>query len=267
MQESGGGGEGDEYWEKYLTFTFSSNGTIGINHGSSSPNVTVFYKKNDSAWVQYTLGTMLTVNSGDVIKWKGNNPQYASSTLTNYKNNFSGSASFEAYGNIMSLTNGDDFKTASALTANYTFTALFSASSVTSVENLVLPAETITINCYTRMFQACTSLTTPMEVLPSMSLAKQCYLQMFMNCSNLTAAPTLPSTTVTDGGYQQMFYGCSRLNYVKCLALTLATSTSTDYWLHNVASSGTFVKNANKTDWSRDASGIPANWTVQNATS
>ena len=39
-------------------------------------------------------------------------------------------------------------------------------------------------------------------------------------------------------------------------------SNTTWAWLGNVATSGTFVKKAGVTDWTRDSSGIPSTWDV-----
>ena len=41
----------------------------------------------------------------------------------------------------------------------------------------------------------------------------------------------------------------------------------TIWWLSSVSSSGTFIKNSSMSTWTRGTSGIPTNWTVQNATS
>jgi hypothetical protein len=63
-----------------------------------------------------------------------------------------------------------------------------------------------------------------------------------------------------------MFSGCTNLNYIKCLATNISASES----LYNCVSgvqgdSGRFVKAASMTGWPRGVSGIPDNWTVQDA--
>ena len=37
------------------------------------------------------------------------------------------------------------------------------------------------------------------------------------------------------------------------------------FWVKGVSSTGTFVKNPNMTSWPTGVSGIPNNWTVQDA--
>ena len=116
-------------------------------------------------------------------------------------------------------------------------------------------------------FSGCTSLTTAPSVLLPTTLKYCSYLGMFGGCTSLRTAPVICATTFGDSSCNYMFDGCINLNYVKCLA----TNPSNTYhqeniymWLNNVASSGTFVKDANTT-WPTGSSGIPRGWTIQNA--
>ena len=131
-----------------------------------------------------------------------------------------------------------------------------------------LPAMTLEDFCYNYMFTGCTSLTTAPE-LPATTLAQYCYSYMFTDCTSLTSAPELPATTLANYCYSYMFYGCSNLNYIKCLATNISANSCTSSWVSGVASSGTFVKNPNIVvgtgGWSRGTSGIPTNWTVEDA--
>ena len=127
-----------------------------------------------------------------------------------------------------------------------------------------LPATTLANRCYYTMFYCCTSLTTA-PTLPATTLASGCYVAMFYGCTSLTTAPTLPATTLADSCYYCMFQNCTSLNSITCLATDISASYATNSWLNGVASSGTFVKNASMTSWPRTASGIPSNWTIQDA--
>jgi len=62
-----------------------------------------------------------------------------------------------------------------------------------------------------------------------------------------------------------MFDGCTSLNYIKCLATNISSSSCLNNWVNNVSSTGTFVKNASMSSWSTGSSGIPTDWTVQDA--
>ena len=129
-----------------------------------------------------------------------------------------------------------------------------------------LPATTLAPACYSNMFSGCTSFTTAPE-LPATTLADSCYASMFNGCTSLTTAPELPATTLALGCYRFMFSGCTNLNYIKCLATDISASNCTNGWVINVqTSSGRFIKDASMTGWTTGTSGIPSNWTVEDAT-
>ena len=129
-----------------------------------------------------------------------------------------------------------------------------------------LPATTLAEACYDSMFFGCTSLTTA-PALPATTLADYCYANMFRDCTNLTSAPELPATALTNYCYFYMFASCTNLNYIKCLATDISANSCKTGWVGGVSSTGTFVKNPGITEneWGRGNSGIPANWTVQDA--
>ena len=127
-----------------------------------------------------------------------------------------------------------------------------------------LPATTLVQNCYSGMFYDCTSLTTA-PTLPATTLASSCYQDMFNGCTSLTTAPELPATTLADYCYTNMFSGCTNLNYIKCLATSISANDCTYRWVSGVALAGTFVKNPSISSWTTGTSGIPTNWTVQDA--
>lgn len=125
----------------------------------------------------------------------------------------------------------------------------------------LLKKTTLEKECYYGMFSGCTALTTAPE-LPAIELKWGCYEEMFKGCTSLTTAPDLVATTLTTLCYMEMFRGCSSLNYVKCLSSTAGSTDTTQNWLNDVAETGTFVKAAG-VEWTEGATGIPANWTVE----
>mgnify|MGYP002523028456 FL=1 len=98
--------------------------------------------------------------------------------------------------------------------------------------------------------------------LPATTLAQSCYRYMFQDAS-ITTAPDLLATTLVLGCYDGMFNGCGSLNYIRCLATNIDTvgTEATAAWTQDVATSGTFIKDAN-TEWIRGNSAIPTRWTV-----
>lgn len=125
-----------------------------------------------------------------------------------------------------------------------------------------LPATTLAEACYDSMFYNCTSLTSAPE-LSATTLAQYCYASMFQGCTSLTTAHELPATTLANYCYCNMFRGCKSLNSITCLATDISATNCTVNWVSGVASSGTFVKNANMSSWTTDVNGIPTGWTVQ----
>ena len=283
-----------DYVSMPLTFEIISGGTIGLVASNRSQiSKTVLYRINNGEWTTITSDSTLNstdsfnVSSGDIVQFKGDNSAYASST--SYYNSFSGTARYNAYGNIMSLVNSTDF---SGLTTvnQYAFTALFKNSRVVNTTNLVLPATTLgrssyesmfqnctalttapqlpattlVYYCYKEMFQGCTSLTTAPQ-LPATTLVVNCYEGMFQSCTNLTTAPELPATTLANYCYKQIFDGCISLNYIKCLATDISAQACTENWVNSVSGTGTFVKAATMENWTTGNDGIPTYWTVQDA--
>lgn len=145
----------------------------------------------------------------------------------------------------------------------YSYRGMFSGctSLVTPPE---LPATSFkSFECYEEMFKGCTSLATA-PALPVTELTNGCYANMFKDCTSLRTAPELPAEVLVRNCYYGMFENCSKLNYVKCLVKEVNDSANLNRWLYGVASSGTFVKSAQASNWPAGSSGIPEGWAVVN---
>ena len=248
----------------YLTLDIISGGTIcWVSAGQMTPK-TIQYSINGEAWaylVPPTSGSSASINvsANDKVRIKGTNASYATSNA-NYMGFSGGTAVYNAEGNIMSLVYGDNFINSTALTGSYNFCSLFKESNIVSAENLVLPTTTLTPHCYRALFANNPSFAVAPE-LPATTLAESCYRYMFQDAS-ITTAPDLLATTLVIGCYDGMFNKCHSLNYIKCLATNISAMTaSTVAWTQDVASSGTFVKDAN-TEWTRGSSAIPTRWSI-----
>lgn len=109
----------------------------------------------------------------------------------------------------------------------------------------------------------------PFLSLPDVTLTPNCFEGMFMECASLVYAPVLPSRTLVDGCYKNMFNGCTSLIFVKALfddnPYEEVWPPTTEDWMLNVASEGTFVMSKNATFSESDfrgTSGIPEGWNV-----
>lgn len=194
-------------------------------------------------------------------------PELPATTLANYCYNrmFFGT-------NVLPDCSNIDFSSESVV-ASGGLKGLFARTKVTDVDlerllpknnegKYCLPATKLTSYCYYFMFEGCTSLTKAPE-LPATTLADSCYQEMFKDCTSLTTAPELPATKLTSYCYYLMFDGCSNLNYIKMLATDISAASCLSSWVFGVASSGTFVKNADMTSLPTGSSGIPSGWEVK----
>lgn len=271
------------YEQQYLTFEALDDTTFTCGNANAQYSL-----DNGATWTTLNAGTNSpTVYRGRRIMWKYTIPQ---STWTHERGvcYFTSTGRFDVFGNIMSLLYGDNFYGEYDLTGkDWIFFATFSGCNIVNASNLILPATTLSKHCYEFMLDDCYLLTgaptlpattladycyyglfdhclslTNAPALPATTLANHCYNGMFMY-TNIKTAPLLPATTLADYCYYLMFFEASQLNYVKCLATDISATSCTTRWLDGVASSGTFVKDANTT-WPSGYSGIPANWTTQN---
>ena len=145
--------------------------------------------------------------------------------------------------------------------ASYCYSSMFSGcTSLTKAPEL--PARELAYGCYSNMFNSCTSLTEAPD-LPATDLDYSCYERMFSGCTNLAKAPDLPATYLDYSCYERMFSGCTNLNYIKAFFTDEPSIKTTEGWLSNVASTGTFVKSKYATWDVRGDDGIPEGWTIE----
>ena len=214
-----------EYKDRYFTIKSLADNNVIYFRKNSNSNVTSLYTSTDggNSWSLVTPQAssnqvIATLNAGEKLLIKGENTKY-------YYSRFSTSGQFKVYGNIMSLISGDSFANADTITDTGAFSGLFSgATDLTSAENIILPATTLTSECYKEMFHNCANLTAS-PVLPATTLASSCYGYMFAGCSSLTAAPQLPASVMTNSCYDTMFRGCTSLTS----APELPATTLADY--------------------------------------
>jgi hypothetical protein len=205
-----------------IPFTIEALGSGNITWALSGK--TVQYSKNGGSWETMDSETTISVVEGDEVQFNGTNTDY-------YNNAISTTTQFNVKGNIMSLTDGNDFETADTVNAS-AFRGLFAACTyLISASDLKLPATTLATYCYAYMFRDCTSLTTAPE-LPTATLADYCCQNMFRNCTSLTTAPELPATTAAPHCYSNMFWGCTSLTTAPELPATTLTANCYAYMFY-----------------------------------
>jgi len=250
-----------DYSLDYFTIESLEDGnTINFNNGLT---VTYYYSlDNGVTWTKSRANASWNLNTGDRLILKSETNYFYRMGYGSCK--FSSDKNFDLYGNIMSLTYGDNFVGQTVLKANETFKWLFdNCTKLVNTENLILPATTITEQCYNYLFSGCTSLITAPKQLPATTLTRLCYGSMFSGCTLLETAPELPAQILAQSCYGNMFYNCSNLNYIKCMATDISAGGCLRDWVSGVSATGTFVKNSSMSSWPSGASGIPTGWTVQ----
>lgn len=202
-----------------LTFEAkAANATVTFDILTEVATNPVYYRQHNSTawtdWALYTDNTAITLtNIGDIVQFKAENATYYT-TGTNGSRIKCGADCY-AYGNIMSLTDGDNFYTADELKASHTFKYLFVDNihlQIDALRPLLLPATKLTAHCYEAMFNYCKALTV-LPALPANELKDKCYFYMFSGCSQLTTVPEgyLPATQLAAHCYSGMFNGCTNL--------------------------------------------------------
>ena len=229
---------GEDYSEQYLTFEIVEGGDVTFVASHGDYVRTIYYSLNGGNWVSVTSSTTPQqlggiLQAGDKVRVRGLNKAYFNNA-TNKRNSFGGTAKVNVFGNILSLTYGDNFKNKTVPESNFSF--LFRAyNGLLSAEYLVIPWDYIATHGLKMMFQ---------------------------DCINLTTAPTIKGQLSTSNCCRQMFYGCSSLSKIVCLATDISGASATLLWVKGVAATGTFFKHPNAT-WTTGTSGIPTGWTVE----
>ena len=258
--------DGRKHWpsvdeKQYFTIKATSDSIIKFS------KVGLNYSLDDGkTWTPLNANVAVPLAKGKKMMFQGT-PTASTSDPYGIGSFSASTGTFEAEGNIMSLTYGTDFigKTSLAGRGNFALSCIFKdCKSLVSAKNLLLPATTLTQQCYYATFYGCTNMVEGPTILPAETLSTLCYQQMFQGCTSLKKSPILPAEKLVSQCYHYMFYGCTSLNDITCYATNSTNSTAyTDNWVTNVAPTGVFHKNEEKrTNWARSVHNIPPTWAV-----
>jgi len=203
-----------DFSTKYFTIeSLEDSNTIHLRR-SYTGNTEYYSLDSGSTWSAITSGSgdkaIATINSGETMWIKCSTTHWASG-WSSY-NNFYSTKNIKAYGNVMSLLYGDNFKTATTIQANNALVGLFFGTSssggtntkIVSAKNLVLPAIEIKPVCYNGMFRGCTALIDGPKLLPATTIYQDSYASMFEGCTSLKEGPEIMATTIASGGSTAM---------------------------------------------------------------
>ena len=145
-----------DYSQDYLTFKILSPGTITYNTYNSN-TYGQYSLDNGETWSQQGNNITVNVVTGNIVLWKGSGTTTFGSVC-----NFRGTASFEIYGNILSILYDDDFINITDVDVQGKLVGdMFRDTKCISAKNLVLPANFVGSGMFSNMFNGCTLLTTP----------------------------------------------------------------------------------------------------------
>lgn len=234
-----------DYSKIPLTFEILSAGTVMfIGNNEELTGFTIEYSINDGPWTELVSsfeGATVSVNPGDIVRFRGNNETYG---IDNYHNKLICTGEHKIYGNIMSLINSTDFESLDTV-GFHTFDSFFRGQEGYGPDNKVVDASNL--------------------ILPATAVGDSSYSELFSDCRLLVKGPTLVAPVLARACYWAMFNGCGKLEYVKCLATDISAANCTEAWLGWVHSTGIFVKAAGMNHWPTGDSGIPNGWTVEDA--
>ncbi len=205
----------------YLTFSSSSEFSIGTASNMKHWNGTLYYSTNASSWSVWNGTTRINSAGGKLyLRGVGNSIITGPDTLA-YWTFSSSSSEISCDGNIENLLNWQVVEAGGHPTmGSCAFARLFYQQSKL-VSPPRLEATTLSQRCYMRMFYECTSLKTA-PVLPATTLVQSCYQEMFYGCTSLATPPKLLATTLATECYSSMFFNSGLKSLPELPATTLA---------------------------------------------
>lgn len=220
------GGTPIDYSKEYLTFEILTGGTIYFIKNNGIAKTIDYSTDNGTSWTQLPLAqhqSEIVVSAGDKVMFRGTTSGTSEAGDTGYYCAFSGgTATYNIYGNIMSLASYPNFETAS-LTGN--FKGLFKSSNAISAENLYLPNATVNFQ-YRSLFSTSSNLiTAPTSISGITAVKEYAFLSAFSGCTSLRYGPVPSAVSSATGCYREMYSGCTSLTSTVS-ALTFETVNS-----------------------------------------
>ena len=218
---------GNIYESEYFTIEAEDNGTLLQSRSGAYGKIQ--YRKNGGSWTTRNSATICDVSVGDVVELKATR----TTVQTNFDNMAQGfsinkndnayNGRFKAYGNVLSMLYGDDFTSASSVSAN-AFKKMFFLTYITDASGLYMPDFELSDNCCELMFHQCRQLKKAPS-LPSTKMGENCYLNMFSGCDALESVPEINATVLAKNCYGGMFSGCHAMISAPILPATALTES------------------------------------------
>ena len=220
--------------KQYLTFeALHDNTTVSFVCAAAAAAKTISVSTDNGAtWESKTSTeagvTIATLNSGKKVLVKGDNTAYFSS---NSYSHFASDKDVYVYGNMKSLTNGDNFISGQDQSNTQrmfcdTFRDMTTLRTNPKKGYIVMPHLTAGNWAYSETFRGCTGMTDP-PIIDATTGGTYGLASMFRGCSSLRYLPEIKVKTV-NGAYcfQQMFLDCVSLTDASGLTIDITTTQS-----------------------------------------
>ena len=172
-------------------------------------------------------------------------------------------------GSVLSLAWGDEYLIRKYFGSKYSgYLPFISINNIINAKDLVLgeefnPNSDSTYGAFENLFLGASQMISAPKLL-KVPLKDGCYKKMFKDCVSLLKAPTIYYNTGSESySCEEMFSGCVKLSYIKYMGIGNFNSKYNGWsynWVQGVSPTGTFIANANRTDFTRGVSGIPEGW-------
>lgn len=283
----------DYFWVENTSDT-AGNILISKTNSGVSNTVDVEYSTDKMTWT--SMGTIDSSTSQIYTAIPANSRMYLRATATAWGTSSEGvkigGKTHKVGGNIMSLLYGSSFDGTQTTLPNYAFTKLFYGNTIlTDASELVIPAAIINSGAFRSAFSGCTALTAAPDMTAAIRIATSGMEGMFYNCSALTTVPDLSNvinvmnqgmsgtfqnctsltscdlSSMTSIGNNSLYYtfsGCTSFNAVDIRSMTTWDTTKSQYWLQNVAATGTVTIGSalDGVIGTSDDSAVPAGWST-----
>ncbi|MCF0230390.1 MAG: hypothetical protein HUJ76_11955, partial [Parasporobacterium sp.] len=211
----------------YVENKATSNEDITVRIVKTGSNVKYSFMLSDNGenWTSASAITSFSVQSGKKKYIKGTINNISSSSYIT----FSSSDNYAIGGNIMSLTNAEDYEETTTISKDFQFFNLFRGDEkLIDASNLKLPATTLRKYCYRGMFQNCSNLRFAPAELPARIVPERAYISMFYNTA-ISQTPILRGEELGIYAYSYMFYDCNNLTNISSNLLPASTLNESCY--------------------------------------
>ena len=272
------GGSGEDTTD-YLCFEATGATNVRLNKYYYPDPIDMEYSTDKKTWIPYTWdsvqgawgiyeGAKITLKRGDKIWWRGNNDHFSKGIVGdyNYRYQFTSDGKIRVSGVLMSLLD----KTCNSVTipTSYCFINLFSVIYALFTSDFKIQALYYKTHCFESMFGGSSTYFEKIPVFKG-EVQQYCFNRLFMNSNieSIDLTDVFPNMEVSNNSgcayaCNEIFSGCKRLKHIKVNFNNWFSRRQFSLWLEEASSTGVFECPSALDCSTRDASHVPAGWTI-----